>query len=136
MLITKKWLEERVACPEGVELFIENCHDGIHRDDVLRLLDEAGEYDYYSWLLEKTLKECPLPEGMTALPDRLHRLYLGGGSLPEGMTTLPDGLRRLSLGGGTLPDDMTTLPDGLELIYLCGGSLPKGIVVPRVCQVY
>ncbi len=85
MIITKKWLKEVYACEDYVDWFTAHYRDGMHRDKVLRLLDAAGKYEYYSWLLEKTLKECPLPAGMTTLPVGLESLYLEGGSLPEGI---------------------------------------------------
>ena len=51
-------------------------------------LAAEGRMVWYAWLLQRTLRECPLPDGMTSLPDGLEVLYLGGSALPGFGTSL------------------------------------------------
>jgi hypothetical protein len=166
MRITIYWLTFHGACFEGLEWFEENFPRGGTRDGVLKKLGKANRLEDYSWLLENTLGECPLPRGWT-FPEGLEELYLGGTALPVG-TRLPAGLRHLALQGGTLPEGTvlpeglreldlrvwrlgasgvpditgimlppgTVLPEGLEWLYLGGGTLPQGTRVPDGCVVY
>ena len=154
MQITMEWLEDNLACFEGCEWFLENFPEGAaDRDEVLKKLEEANELDHYSWLLWKTLYQCPLPRGWV-LPEGLKELNLGGGTLPAG-TVLPEGLKWLDLDGGTLPrgtvlpaglkelkpsggtlPDGTVLPEGLQVLRLGGGTLLEGLEIPAGCRVY
>jgi len=110
MRITMEWLLERYACFEGREWFKENFPRGGTRDRVLKKLGKAKRFEDYSWLLRRTLKKNPLPEGWV-LPEGLEHLNLGGGTLPEG-TVLPERLNWINLsGGGTLPEG-TCIPGG------------------------
>jgi hypothetical protein len=131
MNITKRWLRKHDACNGGLEWFKKNFPRGGYRYDVLKKLEEADELAYYNWLLRKTLRQCPLPEGWV-LPQGLTNLYLGGGTLPPG-TLLPEGLRVLRLDGGTLPPG-TVLPESLWWVFLEGGTLPPGTVLPEGLQ--
>jgi hypothetical protein len=89
MKITSNWLYRHLACVKGRCWFKENFPRGGHRDEVLKKLEEAGRLRDYDWLLRRTLRQCPLPEGWV-LPGGLTWLFLGGGTLPEG-TRIPDG---------------------------------------------
>jgi hypothetical protein len=133
MRITTEWLGENDACNGGLHWFEKNFPDGADRDEVLKKLEEAGRLADYSWLLWRTLKECPLPEGWV-LPARLWQLCLGGGTLPAG-TALPKRLEYLFLGGGTLPEG-TVLPEELIQLDTGGGTLPEGLKIPSGCRVY
>jgi hypothetical protein len=153
MKITMEWLRDNDACDEGCDWFWKNFPHGGHRDEVLKKLEEAGRLRDYDWLLRRTLRQCPLPEGWV-LPGGLTWLFLGGGTLPRGTrlprwlkwlcldggtlpggTVLPAGLRWLYLDGWTLPEG-TVLPESLKGLYLGGGTLQKGLEIPSGCRVY
>jgi hypothetical protein len=133
MRITKSWLGKHDACDEGLEWFDQNFPRGGHRDEVLKKLEEVNRPHDYGWLLRRTLKKCPLPEGWV-LPAGLWRLCLGGGTLPKG-TQLPESLWYVYLGGGALPEG-TVLPEGLEVLWLDGGTLPAETRIPDGCVVF
>jgi hypothetical protein len=127
MKITMEWLRDNDACDEGCDWFWKNFPHGGHRDEVLQRLEETNELNHYAWLLRRTLKENPLPQGW-ALPEGIESLDLGGGTLPRG-TRLPRWLKWLDLDGGTLPEG-TALPGSLIELDLDGGTLPRGTVLP------
>jgi hypothetical protein len=112
-----EWLAEHEACDEGFNWFLENFPDGGDRDEVLRKLEEANRLADYGWLVERTLRQCPLPDGWV-LPEGLDCLWLGGGTLPDG-TVLPESLWYLDPGGGTLPEGMV-IPD---TCYVCRAGI-------------